>query len=296
MTLGGLALAVGILVDDATVAIENINRHLEQGKDARAGDPRRRAADRHAGVRLDALHLHRVRADVLPHRRRALPVRAAGRSGGVRDARLVRPLAHAGADDGEVPAEGARAARRTARRRATRSCGSSARIDRGFVRLRDGYRGAARAVRRRAAASSRRCSSLACVVVARAAAAGSAQDFFPAVDGGQFKLHLRAPTGTRIEETAALCDRVEDAIREIIPARRAREHHRQHRPALQRHQPARTATRRRSAPRDADILVALDDGPPADRRLHPRPAASRCRSAFPASRSRSCRPTSSARS
>ena len=42
MTLGGLALAVGILVDDATVAIENINSHLEQGKDARAGDPRRR--------------------------------------------------------------------------------------------------------------------------------------------------------------------------------------------------------------------------------------------------------------
>src|SRR6185436_18092860 len=45
------------------------------------------------------------------------------------------------------------------------------------------------------------------------------EDFFPAVDGGQFKLHLRAPTGTRIEETAALCDRVQQAIREIIPAR-----------------------------------------------------------------------------
>jgi multidrug efflux pump subunit AcrB len=43
------------------------------------------------------------------------------------------------------------------------------------------------------------------------------EDFFPAVDGGQFKLHLRAPTGTRIEETAALCDRVETAIRELIP-------------------------------------------------------------------------------
>jgi multidrug efflux pump subunit AcrB len=35
MTLGGLALAVGILVDDATVTIENINWHLEQGKDVR---------------------------------------------------------------------------------------------------------------------------------------------------------------------------------------------------------------------------------------------------------------------
>ena len=66
MTLGGLALAVGILVDDATVTIENINWHLEQGKDGRDRDPGRRAADRDAGLRLAAVHLHRVRADVLP--------------------------------------------------------------------------------------------------------------------------------------------------------------------------------------------------------------------------------------
>ena len=38
------------------------------------------------------------------------------------------------------------------------------------------------------------------------------QDFFPSVDSGQFKLHLRAQTGTRIEETAALCDHVDAAI------------------------------------------------------------------------------------
>ena len=68
MTLGGLALAVGILVDDATVTIENINWHLEQGKDVEHRDPRRRRADRDAGLRLAALHLHRVRADVLPAR------------------------------------------------------------------------------------------------------------------------------------------------------------------------------------------------------------------------------------
>ena len=43
------------------------------------------------------------------------------------------------------------------------------------------------------------------------------QDFFPSVDAGSFKLHLRAPTGTRIEETAALCDRVDNAIRQQIP-------------------------------------------------------------------------------
>jgi multidrug efflux pump subunit AcrB len=43
------------------------------------------------------------------------------------------------------------------------------------------------------------------------------QDFFPTVDSGQFKLHLRAPTGTRIEETARLCDLVEQSIRQQIP-------------------------------------------------------------------------------
>jgi multidrug efflux pump subunit AcrB len=43
------------------------------------------------------------------------------------------------------------------------------------------------------------------------------QDFFPSVDSGEFKLHMRAPTGTRIEDTAALCDRVEDEIRQQIP-------------------------------------------------------------------------------
>jgi multidrug efflux pump subunit AcrB len=43
------------------------------------------------------------------------------------------------------------------------------------------------------------------------------QDFFPSVDSGEFTLHMRAPTGTRIEETAALADRVENEIRKEIP-------------------------------------------------------------------------------
>ena len=66
MTLGGLALAVGILVDDATVTIENINWHLEQGKPVEPAILDGAQPDRDAGVRLAALHLHRVRADVLP--------------------------------------------------------------------------------------------------------------------------------------------------------------------------------------------------------------------------------------
>ena len=104
MTLGGLALAVGILVDDATVTIENINWHLEQGKDVETAIMDGARADRDAGLRLAAVHLHRVRADVLPRRRRALPVRADGRGGDVRDDLLVHPVAHPGADDGELPA------------------------------------------------------------------------------------------------------------------------------------------------------------------------------------------------
>ena len=43
------------------------------------------------------------------------------------------------------------------------------------------------------------------------------QDFFPSVDAGQFKLHVRARTGTRIEETARLCDLIDNAIRREIP-------------------------------------------------------------------------------
>ena len=45
------------------------------------------------------------------------------------------------------------------------------------------------------------------------------QDFFPSVDAGQFRLHVRAPGGTRIEETTRLVDRVEAVIRQEVPAR-----------------------------------------------------------------------------
>ena len=43
------------------------------------------------------------------------------------------------------------------------------------------------------------------------------QDFFPDTDSGQFSLHVRAKTGTRIEETARLCDLVENSIRRHVP-------------------------------------------------------------------------------
>src|ERR1041384_1367214 len=43
------------------------------------------------------------------------------------------------------------------------------------------------------------------------------RDFFPSVDAGQIRLHFRAPTGTRIEETARIADAIEASIRELIP-------------------------------------------------------------------------------
>ena len=105
MTLGGLALAVGILVDDATVTIENIDRNFDQGKDLHTGTFRRRRADCRAGAGLHTLHLHRISADVLPHRRSALFVYPPGRGGGLCNARVLFSFADAGADARDVSAQ-----------------------------------------------------------------------------------------------------------------------------------------------------------------------------------------------
>ena len=95
---------------------------------------------------------------------------------------------------------------------------SSARFEARFEQLRDGYRGAARS----ASVGSRRClrrrSSWSCCVASLALVPWVGEDFFPSVDSGQFKLHVRAPTGTRIEETAsALRSRRAGASASVIP-------------------------------------------------------------------------------
>ena len=117
MTLGGLALAVGILVDDGTVTIENISYHLEQGKrieDAIMDGSRQIVIP--ATVSLMCICIV-LRADVHAERRVGLSVQATRRSRDLRARRLLHPVADAGADDGELPA------RQSFARRACRGTG-----------------------------------------------------------------------------------------------------------------------------------------------------------------------------
>jgi len=215
MTLGGLALAVGILVDDATVAIENINWHLEQGKDLEPAilDGSQQIAIP-AFVSTICICIVFVPMFFLTGVARYLFVPMA-------EAVVFAMLASYVLSRTLVPtmAKYLLRAHEDPHHHQSRNplVRAQEAIDRGFMRLRDGYRAALeRAVGRRGAF----------VLLFFAACAASfvlvrwvGEDFFPAVDSGQFKLHLRAPTGTRIEETAALCDRVQQAIREVIPSK-----------------------------------------------------------------------------
>src|SRR3954468_14290544 len=215
MTLGGLALAVGILVDDATVAIENIDWHLDQGKDLETAILE--GADQiaiPAFVSTICICIVFVPMFFLTGVARYLfvPMAEAVVFAMLAPYVLSRPLVptmakyllHAHEPHGEG--------------RPSRNplVNIQRAIDRGFVRMRDGYRGLLeQCVSRRRLFTAL---FLGACIASLFLAAWVGQDFFPAVDGGQFKLHLRAPSGTRIEETAILADHVEDALREIIPA------------------------------------------------------------------------------
>ncbi|KAG1069389.1 hypothetical protein G6F40_017637 [Rhizopus arrhizus] len=73
------------------------------GQGRTRGDPCWRRADRWPGIRVAAVHLHRVRADVPARRHRRLSVPTDGAGGDLRHGQLVRAVAHAGADHGVVP-------------------------------------------------------------------------------------------------------------------------------------------------------------------------------------------------
>jgi CzcA family heavy metal efflux pump len=213
MTLGGLALAVGILVDDATVEIENINRNLAMGKET-------------VQAILDGAQQIAVPAFVSTLCICIVFIPMFFLSGVAKF--LFVPLAEAvifamlasymwsrtivptmamyllSAADEVVP-EGPQGFLRRYQQK----------FEHGFERFREGYRNALRS----ALATPVLFAScfLAFCVLSTLLVFVLGRDFFPSVDAGQIRLHFRARTGLRIEETARLADQVDGVIRETIP-------------------------------------------------------------------------------
>ncbi len=217
MTLGGLALAVGILVDDATVEIENINRNIELGKDTEQA-----ILDGAAQIAIPAfvstlsICIVFVPMFFLSGVARYLfvPLAEAVVFAMLASYFLSRTIVPTMAKYLLLPhSEEAEAAKRTSRNPFT----VFQRVfERNFERLRSGYYGfLALCVAHRAIFLM--CFFGFCLVSMGVLYPWLGQDFFPAVDSGQFKLHIRAPTGTRIEETAKLCDEIDQQIRQLIP-------------------------------------------------------------------------------
>ena len=215
MTLGGLALSVGILVDQAIVTIENIERHLHLGK------PLLEAIDVGAGeigvpafVSTLCICIVFVPMFFLSGVARFLFVPLA-------EAVVFAMLASYFLSRSLVPTlvmllmrgshgEAAGTARPNALKRIYLG------FDAQFERLRRAYALSLSSLlvhRRSFGMLFMAFCLLSCLLYPLLG-----RDFFPSVDAGQIRLHMRAPTGTRIEETARLADGVEAAIRELVPA------------------------------------------------------------------------------
>ena len=219
MTLGGLALAVGILVDDATVTIENINYHLEQGKEVEIA-----ILDGAQQIALPALVstlsicIVFVPMFLLAGIAKFLFIPLA-------EAVVFAMLASYVLSRTLVPTLAKFWLKRHQGHRHTQGNALSRfqeRFERAFEGMRAGYRrllGAAlQSGPRFALTFLAAMAATALLAFPLGPLPGLGQDFFPSVDAGQVKLHMRARTGTRIEETAALCDAVEGTIRQMIPA------------------------------------------------------------------------------
>jgi CzcA family heavy metal efflux pump len=218
MTLGGLALAVGILVDDATVEIENVNRNLDQGKEIIQA-----ILDGASQIAVPALVstlsicIVFVPMFFLSGVARYLFVPLA-------EAVVFAMLASYLLSRTLVPTMARYLLlERTEEQRIEEIAGSrnplvrmQAKFEKAFDRFRDSYHRLLENCIRHGKGFA--VCFLAACVLSFALLPFVGQDFFPTVDGGRFVLHLRAPTGTRIEDTASLCDQVEAAIRGEIPS------------------------------------------------------------------------------
>ncbi|MFP6560179.1 efflux RND transporter permease subunit [Paraburkholderia sp. B3] len=215
MTLGGLALAVGILVDDATVAIENINAHLELGEEVEAAIlagaqeiavPAFVATLCICIVFVPMFFLNGVARYLFVPLAEAICF--AMLASYLISRTLVPTLAkywlrmHNPHDDKKETPRNPLSRIQTA-------------FQRGFEALRKRYSNvlaAAIAYRKRFIVM-----FLGCIALSFALVPWLGSNFFPAVDSGQIKLHLRGHAGLRVEETARLTDEVEAAVRQVIP-------------------------------------------------------------------------------
>jgi multidrug efflux pump subunit AcrB len=216
MTLGGLALAVGILVDDATVTIENINRFLELGEDVEPAilDGAAQIAVP-AFVSTLAICIVFVPMFFLGGVARYLFVPLA-------EAVVFAMLASYFLSRTVVPTMAKYLLKghqhdRVQQARASRNPFVRFQIafEHSFEVLRDWFHGVLRLCLQYRVGFL--LSIVAFWIASLALYSQLGQDFFPSVDGGQFKLHVRAHTGTRIEDTARLCDQIEGMIRREIP-------------------------------------------------------------------------------
>jgi len=221
MTLGGLALAVGILVDDATVTIENINWHLEQGKGvveaildgaAQIVTP--------AFVSLLCICIVFVPMFFLPGVAgylfvpMALSVVFAMIASFILSRTLVPTMAmyllkpHANVGGGDHLAGSAA------------SSNPLVRFQRGFEQRFERFRQTYLALLRRALGARKpfMLGFLAVVLLSFGLLPFLGSNFFPDVDAGQIALHARVPVGSRLEDSAARFDRIGRTIRELVPA------------------------------------------------------------------------------
>src|SRR5579883_527556 len=231
MTLGGLALAVGILVDDATVEIENINRNVHMGKEvlqaivdaaSQTATPTFVASLSISIVFIPIFLLTGPAAALF--RPLAMAVVFAVLASYLLSRTLVPTMARylLGPEAHRLAEMRARLGHVLHESEVAAVMGGGAfrrvhlAFDSAFERFRLAYLdvlGWAIAHRRQVLAG------------AGLFVAGSlllvpfiGEDFFPRVDGGEFQLHVRAPTGTQVEETEMLVSQIEHAIRQEIPA------------------------------------------------------------------------------
>ncbi|WP_063571484.1 MULTISPECIES: efflux RND transporter permease subunit [Luteibacter] len=218
MTLGGLALAVGLLVDDATVTIENINWHLEQGKDVEPaiidGAAQIFAP---AFVALLCICIVFVPMFFLTGVARFLFVPMAEAvmfsmtASFILSRTLVPTMAkymlHKHTHD-DPHGEGKKPSRNPLVR-------FQRRFEAGFERTRESYHDLLKlALHHRKVFAA---CFLAFVILTFALVPMLGRNFFPSVDAGQILMHVRAPVGTRVEESARLFADVTNAVRRIIP-------------------------------------------------------------------------------